>query len=248
MEIQPSQQPTKQERRELRRQEKDQETKRTRRKRMVKRVALWFFVTLFVGGAVFGLIKLGNNPSPNQTASLIGSVSPSDWSKGNKEAKTVLVEYSDFQCPACGTYYPFVKQLNQELADKIQFAYRHFPLKQIHANAEIAARAAEAAGKQGKFWEMHDMLFENQSSWSNQRNAKDVFVSYAQSLQLDIERFENYLNSKEVKERVENNYQSGIQSGVNSTPTFFLNGQKIQNPRSYEDFRNIIQREINRNE
>lgn len=247
MEIQQSQPPTKQERRELRRQEKEQEINHLHRKRLIKRFALWSFVILLVGGAVFGLIKLGTNPLPNQTASLISSVSPSDWSKGTKEAKVVLVEYSDFQCPACGVYYPFVKQLNQEFADKVQFAYRHFPLKQIHANAEFAVRAAEAAGRQEKFWEMHDLIFENQSSWSNQRNAKDVFVSYAYSLQLDIERFENDLNSKEIKEKVENDYQSGIQSGVNSTPTFFLNGQKIQNPRSYDEFRKIIEQAINAN-
>lgn len=238
---------TKQERRELRRQEKDQKIKQFHCKRIIKRITLWSFAILLVGGAVFGLIKLGSNASSNQTTSLINSVSPSDWSKGAEGAKVGLLEYSDFQCPACGTYYTFIKQLNEKLTEKIQFTYRHFPLKQIHANAELAARAAEAAGRQSKFWEMHDMLFENQSSWSNQRNAKDTFVSYAQSLQLDIGQFENDLNSKEVKEKVESNYQSGIQSGVNATPTFFLNGQKIQNPRSYDEFRNIIEQAINAN-
>jgi protein-disulfide isomerase len=238
---------TKQERRDLKRQEKEQRIKQLHRKRLINRATLWSLVVLLVGGAIFGMIKLGTNDLPNQTALLMNSISPSDWNKGNKEANVVLVEYSDFQCPACGTYYPLIKQLNQNLAGKIQFAYRHFPLKQIHANAELSARAAEAAGKQDRFWEMHDMLFENQSSWSNQKSVKNTFVSYAQSLQLDIERFESDLNSKEVKEKVENDYQSGIRSGVNATPTFFLNGQKIQNPRSYGEFRNLIEQAINTN-
>lgn len=236
---------TKQERRELKQQEKEQEIRQLHRRRLIKRVALWSFVALFVGGAVFGLIKLGTNTSSNQTASLISSISPSDWSKGNAEAKVVLVEYSDFQCPACGTYYSLVKQLNKEFVEKIQFAYRHFPLKQIHLNAELAARAAEAAGRQDKFWEMHDLIFEKQNEWSNLRNAKDSFARYAQLLNLDVERFNKDLDSKEIKEKVEGDYQSGIRSVVNSTPTFFLNDIKLQNPRSYEDFRNLIQSNLN---
>ena len=238
---------TKQKRRELKRQEKGQTARQLHHKRLTKRIALWSFTALIISVAVFGLIKLGTSTPPNQTALLVNAISSSDWRKGTQEAKVVLVEYSDFQCPACGSYFPLVKRLNQEFAERLQFAYRHFPLRQIHTNAELAARAAEAAGRQGKFWEMHDMLFENQNSWSSQRSAKDTFLSYAQSLQLDIGRFEGDLNSEEVKEKVENDYQSGIQSGVNATPTFFLNGQKIQNPRSYDEFRNIIEQAVNPN-
>src|SRR3989344_8630407 len=107
---------TKQERRELRTEEKEQAIKQLHRNRLTKRIALWSFTVLIIGGAVFGLIKLGANTSPSQTASLVNTISFSDWSKGTKEAKVVLVEYSDFQCPACGAYFPFVKQLNQEFA------------------------------------------------------------------------------------------------------------------------------------
>ncbi|MBI2024821.1 MAG: DsbA family protein [Candidatus Harrisonbacteria bacterium] len=213
----------------------------------MKRVAIWSFAIAIVGLALFGLIKLGINSAPNQSASLIDAVSPKDWGKGAEEAKVVLVEYSDFQCPACGAYYPLLKRLSQEFTGQIKFVYRHFPLSQIHANAEPAARAAEASGKQGKFWEMHDLIFENQTNWSNQKNAEVAFISYAQSLQLDIERFKTDLNSQEVKESVANDYQSGIRSKVNGTPTFFLNGQKIQNPRSYDEFKNIIEQAINAN-
>ena len=163
-----------------------------------------------------------------------------DWVKGNSESKVSLVEYSDFQCPACGLYYPLVKQLTAEFGDRIEFTYRHFPLSQIHPNADIAARAAEAAGKQEKFWEMHDKLFENQRTWSGARDAKKLFIEYAGSLGLNTVQFEEDMDSREVKEKVRLDYKTGIDSGVNSTPTFFLNGKKIINPKSYDEFKTII--------
>jgi protein-disulfide isomerase len=166
------------------------------------------------------------------------------WTKGNPEAKIVLEEYSDFQCPACGAYDPIIKQLTREFGSNIQFTYRHFPLRQIHTNADLAARAAEAAGMQGKFWEMHDTLFEHQKEWSNSGNAKEDFVNYAQKLGLDAKRFISDLDSKEVKEKVDSDQKSGERLGVNSTPTFLLNGEEIQNPRSYEEFKNLLQNVI----
>lgn len=206
------------------------------------------FVLLIV---TFGIIKLaGSNDSSDKTDvqsdSSVNIISSSDWIEGSREAKVTLIEYSDFQCPACGAYYPIVKKLSQELGDKTQFVYRHFPLRQLHANAELAARAAEAAGKQNKFWEMHDMLFENQNKWSGKKNVKDIFVEYAGSLDLDIEKFSNDLNSKEVTEKVENNYQNGVSARVNATPTFFLNGTKLQNPTSYDEFKNILEEAISK--
>lgn len=206
----------------------------------IRRVALWGGVVLVLGGAVFGVVKFAATPSGNGlTASAIDAVSSLDWWKGSKDSKIILIEYSDFQCPACATYAPMVKQLSQEFGDKILFVYRHFPLPQ-HKNAEPAARAAEAAGKQGKFWEMHDIIFENQKIWSDQKDAESIFVKYAESLFIDISKFKADFDSKETKNKVESDYQSGIRASVNSTPTFFLNGQKIQNPRSYEEFKNTV--------
>ena len=123
------------------------------------------------------------------------------------------------------------------------------PLRQIHPNAQLAAQAAEAVGKQEKFWEMHDMIFENQRTWSNQMRgqAEETFVSYASALNIDIEQFKTDMDSEEVKDKVNNDYQSGIRARVNSTPTFFLNGERIQNPRSYEEFRNIINQALGDN-
>jgi len=216
------------------------------RRRLTRRVLFWTFALLIIVGAVLGMVKLSGTPPSNQTALLTDAVSSSDWSRGNQEAKVIFVEYSDFQCPACSAYYPLLKKLNEDFGGKIKFIYRHFPLRQIHKNAELAAHAAEAAGRQGKFWQMHDMLFENQNNWSGKSgsDAEDTFASYARSLNLDVERFNKDLDLKDIKEKVENDYQSGVRSQVNATPTFFLNGAKFENPRSYEELRSRIEQEV----
>ena len=208
----------------------------------IRAMAFWGISALVLGGMVFGMVKIAsrNSQDNKQPLSLTSSVIESDWIKGNKEAKIVITEYSDFQCPACASYYEIVKQIHKEFGDKLAIVYRHFPLRQIHANAEIAALSAEAAGKQGKFWEMHDMIFENQKKWEGEKNAGEIFIKYGEDLGLNIEKFKQDLDSKEVKDKVEADYQSGIKAGVNHTPTFFLNGAEIQNPRSYEEFKNII--------
>ena len=208
----------------------------------IRAMAFWVISTLVLGGMVFGMVKIAsrNSQDNKQPLSLTSSVIESDWIKGNKEAKIVITEYSDFQCPACASYYGVVKQIHKDFGDNLAIVYRHFPLRQIHANAEIAALSAEAAGKQGKFWEMHDMIFENQKKWEGEKNAGEIFIKYGEDLGLNIEKFKQDLDSKEVKDKVEADYQSGIKAGVNHTPTFFLNGAEIQNPRSYEEFKNII--------
>lgn len=202
----------------------------------------------FIGGGLAILAALfavsfwfaGGSGSGGTVSMLSGGLASDDWRRGNENAKVVLIEYSDFQCPACASYYPLVKALHEESGDSLLVVYRHFPLSQIHVNAEPAARAAEAAGRQGKFWEMHDVLFERQKEWLEDRNVIGAFSVYAGALGLDTGRFINDFNSQEVKERVRRDYQSGFRAGVAGTPTFFLNGKKIQNPRSYEEFKKII--------
>ena len=123
-----------------------------------------------------------------------------------------------------------LKQIREELGNDVMTVYRHFPLRQVHPHAEIAARAAESAGLQGKFWEMHDLMFEFQPDWSAEINPKDTFVRYATEIGLDLEKYKTDIGSREVKDAVENSYQSGLKNGINSTPTFYLNGLKIENP------------------
>lgn len=213
-----------------------------------RRVFLWLGIIVLIGGAVFGMVKLAGRTPANQTALLANAVSASDWIRGDKNSKVVLVEYSDFQCPACKIFYSFLKQIEEKYGAKMELVYRNFPLSQ-HANAMLAAQAAEAAGKQGKFWEMHDMIFENQDTWAVQNNAdaEKTFVSYAQALKLNIGQFRKDLNSAEIKAKIEGDYQGGIKSGIDATPTFFLNGKKLPPPTSYGEFENTISQAINAN-
>ena len=199
---------------------------------MAKKILLWAVILMGLTGVLFGLTKiLSNNPTPASPPT------PTQAVKGGATGSATLVEYSDFQCPACSAYYPVVKQLTKEFPQDLHFVYRYFPLSSIHKNARISAQAAEAAGKQNKFWEMHDLLFENQDEWANLADPKEKFKEYAKSIGLDTEKFQKDLESKEVKDKVEKDYQNGLSLGVNATPTFFLNGEKLQNPRSYEEFK-----------
>ena len=142
--------------------------------------------------------------------------------KGNKEAKTYLVEFSDFQCPACASFYPAVKQVVEKNKDKLYFSYRHFPLQQ-HPQAVPAALAAEAAAEQGKFWEMHDYIFENQGSLS-----EEFLLAAPVKLGLDKEKFEKAFREKAFQDKINKDSSDGVKFGVDSTPTFFLNGQKLK--------------------
>ncbi len=198
----------------------------------------WIAITvLLIIGLVY-LFKSGGGSSAG--AFVAGELSPLDNAKGNLEAKVVVMEYSDFQCPACRVYYPVMRQLMQEFGGDAVFVYRHFPLTQIHPNAEFAARAAEAAKLQGKFWEMHDLLFEKQNEWAEANDIEALFVSYAKLIGLDQEKFKTDWRSKEVKDFVTSQKNHALSSGLQGTPTFFVGGEKVTNPRSADEFRGLI--------
>jgi protein-disulfide isomerase len=140
---------------------------------------------------------------------------------GDVDAKLILVEYGDYQCPFCGRAYPQVKEAQDELGTDLCFVFRNFPLSTLHPDAENAAEAAEIAGAFGKFWEMHDMLFENQQALDT-----NSLVQYALALGLDTEKFAEELSRQAKYERVHQDFMSGMTSGVNGTPTFFINGKR----------------------
>ena len=219
-------------------------------KKLINLSIIGIFIILAIGGLIFLKIKSTDNSLfQNQPILKINEISSFDWVKGNKESKIILVEYSDFQCPACGIYYPIVNKLAEEFGDKIAIIYRHFPLKSIHRNAEAAALAAEAAGRQGKFWEMHNTLFDNQKEWSDKDNPIEYFIKYAGQigLNINVDKFKADLSLQELKNKVKNDLAGAEENNLNSTPTFFLNGKKIQ-PRSYEEFKQIISDEIKKNQ
>lgn len=168
------------------------------------------------------------------------TISESDHVRGKKDGTVTLVEFGDFQCPACGAYEPLVRQATEDNKEILKVVFKHFPLSQIHNNALPAAIAAEAAGMQGKFWEMHDMLYDKQKDWSGSLNSRDIFLSYATTLGLDTKKFLEDMGSKEVEEKILAEYKEGTALGVQGTPTFFINGKMIESPRSLEDFDKAI--------
>ncbi|MFH5831462.1 DsbA family protein [Halalkalibaculum sp. DA384] len=164
--------------------------------------------------------------------------------ESDSEADIVLTEYSDYQCPACAYYHPVVEKLKEEFGDKLKVEYRYFPLNS-HQFAALAARAAEAAGNQGQFKAMHDMLFENQDNWSSSGNPQSIFIGYAKELGLDVQQFQSDLNAAETQKKVMEQKQEGVNMGVNSTPTFFINGIKVQQlPRSYDQFKSLLESQM----
>ncbi|MBI3634113.1 MAG: DsbA family protein [Candidatus Yonathbacteria bacterium] len=209
-----------------------------------KRIIVWVSVILVVGITIFAIWNVATSPaetpSRNNQGLLMEQVNNTDWTKGSKNPKVTLVEYGDFQCPACGAYYPVVEKVLEEYKDRLSFTYRHFPLPQ-HKNALNASYAAEAAGKQGKFWEMYTMIFEHQSDWSEETNAGKTFEGYAKSLNLDMIQFATDVNSSTTKDSVAHDKETGLSAGVNSTPSFYLNGKRMQNPRGYEELKALIE-------
>ncbi len=142
-----------------------------------------------------------------------------DHIQGSADARVTLVEYGDYECPYCGEAYPIVKDIQERMGERLRFVFRNFPITTSHPHAEQAAEAAEAAGEQGRFWEMHDHLYENQ------RHLQDGDLrSYAEMLDLDLELFDKELSEHVHAERVYEDFMSGVRSGVNGTPTFFING------------------------
>lgn len=209
------------------------------------RTRLWAIIVIVSITLTAGLYFLSPK---NQTLPTVKNADPSilslkenDWVRGDStKAKSVLIEYGDFQCPSCGVYYSVVKQLETDLGDDVAVVFRHFPLTAIHPNAQLAAQAAEAAGVQGKFFEMHDMLFTEQKVWSNESNAAEIFVGYAQKLGLNVDQFKTDLYSSAVKDKIAASVKDGGTLGLRGTPSFFLNGKELPQAKSYAEFKQSI--------
>jgi len=160
---------------------------------------------------------------------LTSPVSARDHAQGTENAPLTLVEYGDYQCPYCGAAYPVVKQVQKALGKKLRFVFRNFPLTQMHPYALVAAEAAEAAALQGKFWEMHDIIYENQ-----QQLEPEQLLVWAKELGLDLAKFETAIRKGEVTKRIKEDRTSGIASGVNGTPCFFINGTRYDDAPDYD--------------
>lgn len=168
--------------------------------------------------------SLDPSKAVSETEAAIG-----DQIYGNKAAKVVLIEYGDFQCPGCAGAYPQLKTIKETYKDKIAFIFRHFPLTTIHPNALATSTAAEAAGLQGKFWQMHDKLYETQTLWSNVDASKrmDVFKGYARDIALNVEKFEADMSNPSVSAKISRDRAFAQKVNVSSTPTLFIGSEKV---------------------
>jgi len=211
---------------------------------MSKRFWLILLIIVVILGVIF---KLSNASSPSTTA----SSQPTQHLEGQDSAGVTLVEYGDYQCPYCGEYFPIIKAVETSYAAYISFQFRNLPLTQLHPNAFAGARAAEAAGLMGKFWQMHDLLYEENynyyasnekiASWISSTNPETYFEQFAQQLGLNVSQFEQYYGSTQVNNLINADVAAFGKTGAQeATPTFFLNGTQIQPTESYNSFAQLL--------
>lgn len=194
----------------------------------------WIIFTVVVVGIFAGIILVNKNnqaPAFNGDAYKIIDQGPiADHVLGGTNQKVTLIEYGDYECPGCGRMYQTVKDLNAKYQNNLTIIFREFPLTSIHPNALAAATAAEAAGMQGKYYDMHDLIYQNQDSWA-QASVADrtgIFQNYAQQIDLNVDKFKQDLSSKDITDKINRDISTGKNTfSVDSTPTFILNGKKV---------------------
>jgi len=200
-----------------------------------------FWGILGVVGLIFVGILLFNGGDSSTQGNSSGAT---NHVTGPNTKGVVLLEYGDYQCPFCAQYHPIIKGVTEKYGADLVFQFRNLPIPQRHKNAIAAARAAEAADMQGKFWEMYDLLYENQPDWENSNKASSIFEGYAKRLELDITKFKTDAASSAVNDRINADTAAYKETGNQiSTPTFFLNGKKIE-AGSVEEFSKLIDAEF----
>ncbi len=204
------------------------------------------FLGIIITGAIIGgaIIYTNSNQSTSSIASSgeqkkILKLNEQDHIKGNPEAKITILEFSDFECPFCAKFSQSVNQVMKDYPDDVNWVYRHFPLS-FHKESRPSAEASECAAEQGKFWEFHDGLFTNQSGLG-----KEFYLTLAKDLELDLDSFEECFSSRKYKDRVENDYQEGINLGIKGTPGNFINGGSLGGAVPYEKLKLIVESILN---
>lgn len=201
--------------------------------------------------AVGAAFTIGNQPTKDKTQNALSEsqlkilLRSDTHMTGPAKAKVNIVEFGDFQCPACGVAYSIVKQIKIEYKGKVNFAFREYPLM-AHKYGYTSALAAEAAGGQGKFWEMYDKLYSNQKEWSESKDALAIFVGYAKEIGIDADKFKKDVESKKYDAKIQADLRDGNALGVNATPTFFINGKMYSGYLPYDDFKSKIETELSK--
>lgn len=209
----------------------------------------FWIILVVVVAALIGIFALSGGkaktPQGNKYSNgNILEVKESDHKLGAGTKKVTIIEYGDYQCPSCGRFFPIIEQARAEYKDDIQFVFRNFPLISIHPNAQAAARAAEAAAKQGKFEQMYSQLYQTQEQWSGSKEAQAIFESFASQLGLNMDQFKSDYSSEAINTAINDDLESGKKTGVTGTPTIFVNGKQNDSPASYEEFKQLIDKAI----
>lgn len=205
-------------------------------------------VTLAVVIAAVVIFSRQGSPSSNaETIDQSKLVRETSHRISTDSAKVTIVEFADFQCPACKAAYPVIQRIKMDFKNDITFVYRNFPLMQ-HRYGKISAKAAESAAEQGKFWEMYEKLYTNQEEWSNSPNPQEQFDKYASEIGLDPNKFKEDMNSSVIDDRINNDVSDALDLEVNSTPTLFVNGERLTGAPSYETLKSKIESKLNRDQ
>ncbi len=210
------------------------------------KILLGIAILVIIGGVLLAIFANPQPEQPGQTVDSNSLIRESSHMTGKKDSKVTVVEFGDFQCPACGAAHPEVKAVLEQYKDNpnVNFVFRNFPLDTIHPNAHISAEAAEAAGAQGKYWEMHDMLYEKQNEWSASLTPLDFFAQYATQLGLNVDEFKTAIQQRRFADVINTDYKDGETAGVNSTPTFFINGTKQNKVLQRDELKSLIEAEL----
>lgn len=201
----------------------------------------FWLVVLVIVAALIGIFAFTGKKAGAPTSS---TNQPTNHVEGQGKSGVTLVEYGDYQCPFCGQYFPTVKQVEQTYDSQIHFQFRNYPLVNVHQNAFAGARAAEAAALQDKFWEMHDLLYVNQTTWSTSSNPSQFFDQYASQLGLSVSRFRSDYASTQVNDAINADVAAGNKLGIQGTPTFFLDGKEVQIGNTVDSFKKVLDAEI----
>lgn len=234
---------TKDEKKALRKIEFEEQLRKDSRAKMINKILLWIGVVCFLVGGFWFLNAATSTSSQPEQSVVIPSISKDDLTAGNAHAKVHIVEYSDFQCPSCLQAYPVLKQIQKEFGDQISFTYRYFPLLTVHKNALLSSSAAVAASKQGKFWEMHDLLFDNQDTWALLDDPRDAFLSYAQRLGLNNDQFKADMNDPKTAQFLNDQANKAVTIGLTGTPSIFINGKQAPSA-SYDTITSLIKAQL----
>ncbi len=206
-----------------------------------KRIIFWLGFVIVIGLIIWGLVvAMNKTPGSISKVGVPAPVTSTDDVEGSSSAPVTLIEYGDFQCPACSTYSFIIERLFNEASSTMRVVFRQFPLSQ-HPNAIPAAKAAEAAGVQGKFWDMYRLLYANQGDWALKPTAEanTIFDGYATTLKLDMTKFKADETSSATITKILAQQDEGTKIGIDHTPTFFVNGKEVS-PNTYEEFKTII--------